>query len=121
VIEFVGEDDLDNIGEGEIWTTVETRGRSVRLLKEKIAKLVGYEDFTMCVSAGRHGQFTPLLMDANFEGEDTLLWEVVRVPPSGDMPGLPIATQVSFSDPSPLSSCDSCFFVLCLDADFVGN
>ncbi|EEE68097.1 hypothetical protein OsJ_26155 [Oryza sativa Japonica Group] len=96
VIEFVGEDDLDNIGEGEIWTTVETRGRSVRLLKEKIAKLVGYEDFTMCVSAGRHGQFTPLLMDANFEGEDTLLWEVVRVPPSGDMPGLPIATQPGF-------------------------
>uniref|UniRef100_A0A0D3GWP5 DUF569 domain-containing protein n=1 Tax=Oryza barthii TaxID=65489 RepID=A0A0D3GWP5_9ORYZ len=63
VIEFVGEDDLDNIGEGEIWTTVETRGRSVRLLKEKIAKLVGYDDFTMCVSAGRHGQFTPLLID----------------------------------------------------------
>uniref|UniRef100_A0A0E0AR87 Uncharacterized protein n=1 Tax=Oryza glumipatula TaxID=40148 RepID=A0A0E0AR87_9ORYZ len=63
VIEFVGEDDLNNIGEGDIWTTVETRGRSVRLLKEKIAKLVGYEDFTMCVSAGRHGQFTPLLID----------------------------------------------------------
>nr|BAC99828.1 hypothetical protein [Oryza sativa Japonica Group] len=63
VIEFVGEDDLDNIGEGEIWTLVETRGRSVRLLKEKIAKLVGYDDFTMCVSAGRHGQFTPLLID----------------------------------------------------------
>ncbi|XP_052163966.1 uncharacterized protein LOC127781100 [Oryza glaberrima] len=99
VIEFVGEDDLDNIGEGEIWTTVETRGRSVRLLREKIAKLVGYDDFTMCVSAGRHGQFTPLLidlLDANFEDEDTLLWEVVRVPPSEDMPELPIATQPGF-------------------------
>uniref|UniRef100_A0A0E0LRM5 DUF569 domain-containing protein n=1 Tax=Oryza punctata TaxID=4537 RepID=A0A0E0LRM5_ORYPU len=62
-IEFVGEDDIDNIGEGQVWTTVENRGRSVNLLKEKLAELVGYDDFTMCVRAGRHGQYTPLLID----------------------------------------------------------
>uniref|UniRef100_A0A0E0AR92 DUF569 domain-containing protein n=1 Tax=Oryza glumipatula TaxID=40148 RepID=A0A0E0AR92_9ORYZ len=85
VIEFVGEDDLDNIGEGEIWTTVETRGRSVRLLKEKIAKLVGYDDFTMCVSAGRHGQFTPLLIDLR-RSRETLNIVLLRTNSEGKHP-----------------------------------
>uniref|UniRef100_A0A0E0LRN4 DUF569 domain-containing protein n=1 Tax=Oryza punctata TaxID=4537 RepID=A0A0E0LRN4_ORYPU len=98
-IQFVDEGDLDNLSEGEIWTTVETRGRSVRLLREKIAELVGYDDFTMCVSAGRHGQFTPLLIDLPRRRE-TL--QVVLVRPNTASNDLLI-----FPDPNALPSAEA--------------
>uniref|UniRef100_A0A0E0EIE2 Uncharacterized protein n=1 Tax=Oryza meridionalis TaxID=40149 RepID=A0A0E0EIE2_9ORYZ len=98
-IQFVDEADLDNISEGENWATVEIRGRSVRLLREKIAKHVGYDDFTMCVSAGRHGQFTPLLIDLPRHRE-TLQIVLVR-------PNTESYDQLIFPNPNALPSAEA--------------
>ncbi|KAF2918243.1 hypothetical protein DAI22_08g043300 [Oryza sativa Japonica Group] len=98
-IQFVDEADLDNISEGENWATVQIRGRSVRLLREKIAELVGYDDFTMCVSAGRHGQFTPLLIDLPRRRE-TLQIVLVR-------PNTESYDQLIFPNPNALPSAEA--------------
>uniref|UniRef100_A0A0E0I7M7 Uncharacterized protein n=1 Tax=Oryza nivara TaxID=4536 RepID=A0A0E0I7M7_ORYNI len=98
-IQFVDEADLDNISEGENWATVEIIGRSVRLLREKIAKHVGYDDFTMCVSAGRHGQFTPLPIDLPRHRE-TLQIVLVR-------PNTESYDQLIFPNPNALPSAEA--------------
>jgi hypothetical protein len=103
-IQFVDEADLDNTSEGEIWTTVEIRGRSVRLLREKIAELVGYDDFTMCVSAGRHGQFTPLLIDLP-RSRETLNIVLLRTNSEGKNP----SSSMNVAEFSEQCLCDSEF------------
>ncbi|EEC82951.1 hypothetical protein OsI_27942 [Oryza sativa Indica Group] len=63
-------------------------GKSVQLLREKLAGILGYDEFTLCVRAGIHGRLTPLLIDLprsretlhivlvrpNSEAEDQLLF-----------------------------------------------
>ncbi|BAT10489.1 Os10g0358900 [Oryza sativa Japonica Group] len=58
-IQFVTVDDADNFGFGSVRFT----GRSVDLLREDLMRRIGYDDFTMCVRAGRHGRLTPLFID----------------------------------------------------------
>uniref|UniRef100_A0A0E0LHM4 DUF569 domain-containing protein n=1 Tax=Oryza punctata TaxID=4537 RepID=A0A0E0LHM4_ORYPU len=72
-IQFVTVDDAGNFGFGSVRFT----GRSVELLREDLMRRVGYDDFTMCVRAGRHGQLTPLFVNLPHSRE-TLYIVLVR-------------------------------------------
>uniref|UniRef100_A0A0E0LHM8 DUF569 domain-containing protein n=1 Tax=Oryza punctata TaxID=4537 RepID=A0A0E0LHM8_ORYPU len=64
-------------GAGAAGNIHEFTGRSVQLVREKLAGILGYDDFTLCVRAGLHGRFTPLLINLP-RSQETLHIVLVR-------------------------------------------
>uniref|UniRef100_A0A0D9XU48 DUF569 domain-containing protein n=1 Tax=Leersia perrieri TaxID=77586 RepID=A0A0D9XU48_9ORYZ len=87
-------DDTSFIGDGD-WDSLQHRGRSVQILREKLVEAV-QDDFTMCVRAGRHGRLTPLLVNLP-RSRETLRVVLVR-------PNSAAAAQLIFPNPNALTA-----------------
>uniref|UniRef100_A0A0E0AGB1 DUF569 domain-containing protein n=1 Tax=Oryza glumipatula TaxID=40148 RepID=A0A0E0AGB1_9ORYZ len=58
-------------------------GRSVQLLREKLAGIVGYDEFMLCVRTGLHGRLTPLLINLP-RSQETLHIVLIRTNTTGN-------------------------------------